>query len=289
MDQAERLRHKMMAIDKISCKTIAVVSGKGGVGKSNFSTNFSIALAQLGHKVLVVDMDIGMGNIHILLGKSARNSLTHYLQGECTIQEVIHQDTYGIDFIAGGSGMSSILRWSDFMFERLIFAFNELQKNYDYILFDMGAGATEWSLQFIMAVDDIVVISTTEPTSVTDAYSMMKYIHTKDESKQYYVVSNRAFTIVEGQDSLQRLATTMQRFLNNTIQALGVIPEDMQVRKAIQQQKPFKALYPSAHASKAIDRIARIYVNGLQDEHMAQQTHEPFLSKLRNLFSKGRA
>lgn len=287
MDQAEMLRHKMLTTKEEQCKTIAVVSGKGGVGKSNFSTNFSIGLAQLGHKVLIVDMDIGMGNIHILLGKSARNNLTHYLQGKCTIQEVIHQDTYGIEFIAGGSGMSSILRWSDFMFERLIFAFNELQKNYDYILFDMGAGATEWSLQFIMAVDDIVVVSTTEPTSITDAYSMMKYIHTKDSSKQYHVVSNRAFTIGEGQEMLNRLSQTMQRFLNNSIHMLGVIPEDMQVRKAIHQQVPYKHLFPNTSASKAINRIIRSYLNGSQNEEV--DSTAPFLSKLRNLFSKGRA
>lgn len=289
MDQASILRRKMQNQPENICRTLAIVSGKGGVGKSNFTTNFAISLAEVGHKVLIVDMDLGMGNIHILLGKTARNSLTNYLQGECSIQEIIHNDEPNLDFIAGGSGMASILRWSDLMFERLIFAFNELQKNYDYILFDMGAGATEWSLQFIMSVEDIVVVSTTEPTSITDAYSMMKYIHKKDENKQFFLVCNRALSHDEGITTVERLKTTMQRFLGKEVISLGVIPEDLHVRKAIHQQEPFKKRYPNCIASKSINAIVKRYVNEEIDRPLVESGANQFLTKLRGLFSKGGA
>lgn len=289
MDQASILRRKMQNQPQNICKTIAVVSGKGGVGKSNFTTNFALTLAEVGHKVLIVDMDLGMGNIHILLGKTARNSLTSYLHGECSIQEIIHEDEANLDFIAGGSGMASLLRWSDLMFERLIFAFNELQKNYDFILFDMGAGATDWSLQFIMSVEDIIVVSTVEPTSITDAYSMMKYIHKKDENKQFFLVCNRAFSHDEGITTIERLKTTMQRFLNKEIIALGVIPEDLHVRKAINQQIPFKKKFPNAHATKAINSIMKRYIDDDVNKPLVDSQGNQFLTKLKGLFSKGGA
>lgn len=289
MDQASILRRKMQNQPQNICRTLAVVSGKGGVGKSNFTTNFALTLAEVGHKVLIVDMDLGMGNIHILLGKTARNSLTNYLHGECSIQEIIHQDETNLDFIAGGSGMSSLLRWSDLMFERLIFAFNELQKNYDFILFDMGAGATDWSLQFIMSVEDIIVVSTAEPTSITDAYSMMKYIHKKDENKQFFLICNRAFSHDEGISTIERLKTTMQRFLGKEIVGLGVIPEDMHVRKAINQQIPFKKKYPNSMASKAINAIVKRYVNDDINKPLVDRQSNQFLTKLKGLFSRGGA
>lgn len=289
MDQAALLRQKMQGQVQTTCKTIAVVSGKGGVGKSNFTTNFSLALTGLKQRVLIVDMDLGMGNIHILLGKTARNSLTNYLQGECSIQEIIHHDDENLDFIAGGSGMSSLLRWSDFMFERLIFAFNELQKNYDFILFDMGAGATEWSLQFIMSVDDVIVVSTTEPTSITDAYSMMKYIHNKDQNKNFQLICNRALSAGEGLNTLARLKTTMSRFLAKEVLELGVILEDMHVRKAINQQVPYKRLYPNCVASKAIGEIAERYLSNDGNQIIQVIETNQFLSKLKGLFSKGRS
>lgn len=289
MDQASILREKMQRKSENTCRTLAVVSGKGGVGKSNFTTNFALSLAEVGHRVLIVDMDLGMGNIHILLGKTAKNSLTHYLQGDCAIEEVIHREESNLDFIAGGSGMSSLLRWSDVMFDRLIFAFNELQKNYDFILFDMGAGATEWSLQFIIAVDDIIVVSTTEPTSITDAYSMMKFVHNKDAEKKFYLICNRAYTHQEGLVTLERLKTTMHRFLAKDTISLGVIPEDLHVHKAIVQQTPYKKKFPNCAASKAVTNIAKRYLNEESNQPIVAVQSNQFLSKLKGLFSKGGA
>ncbi|MEK5485593.1 MinD/ParA family protein [Lysinibacillus sp. FSL M8-0355] len=288
-DQAETLRLKMMRQQGELGRAIAVVSGKGGVGKSNFTMNFAITLAQKGKRVAIVDMDIGMGNIHILIGKNASYSLKDYLEGNKLLDEVIFEGPYDLKYISGGSGMTSVLDWSQSMFERLIHAFEQLQKNYDYILFDMGAGATNWSLDLLTSIDEIIVISTAEPTSITDAYSMMKYIHVRDPEKEFYILCNRAFSKEEGIETNERLKITMKRFLDKEITILGSLPEDPVVRKAVREQVPFSLAYPDALISKTLQLIVvRFMEHRAEEIHAHEQTAKNFLSKLRSIFSKGR-
>ncbi|MEK4228751.1 MinD/ParA family protein [Solibacillus sp. FSL H8-0538] len=287
-DQAEKLRMKMLESQGALGRSIAVVSGKGGVGKSNFSTNFATLLAQEGKKVVIVDMDIGMGNIHILIGKSVQYSLKDYLEGDLTIEEVMFEGPNGLKYISGGSGMSELMEWSGDMFDRLIQAFEQLQKSFDYILFDMGAGATNWSLDLLTSVDEIIVISTAEPTSIMDAYSMMKYIHLKDNHKTFYLLCNRAFTREEGQETLNRLKSVMERFLSKEVVILGSLPEDPVVRKAVKSQVPFAIMYPDAPISKTLKQIVGRFIH-----HQTEEVHAPiesnkFLSRLKSIFSKGR-
>ncbi|KPN93137.1 MinD/ParA family protein [Lysinibacillus sp. ZYM-1] len=288
-DQAETLRLKMMRQQGELGRAIAVVSGKGGVGKSNFTMNFAISLAQKGKKVVVVDMDIGMGNINILIGKNASNSLKDYLEGNKLLEEVIFEGPYGLRYISGGSGMTSVFNWSEMMFEQLIYAFEQLQKNYDYILFDMGAGATNWSLDLLTSIDEIIVISTAEPTAITDAYSMMKYIHVRDADKQFYILCNRAFSKEEGMETNDRLKLTMKRFLDKEVTILGSLPEDPVVRKAVREQVPFSLAYPDALISKTLQLIVvRFMEHRAEEIHAHDQTARKFLTKLRSIFSKGR-
>lgn len=284
-DQAESLRMKMQ--QKSLGKSIAVVSGKGGVGKSNFTTNFSNILATYDKKVIIVDMDIGMGNIHILLGKGSRNSLKDYLQGEASLEQVIFEGSNGLHYISGGTGLAGLLEWTELMFDRLIAAFESLQTIYDYILFDMGAGATNWSLDLLVAVDDIIVVATTEPTSITDAYSMMKYIHYKDREKNFYLLCNRVLTREEGTDTLNRLKQTMSRFLSKDVTILGSLPEDKLVRQAVKRQVPFSVLYPNAPITKTLKEITYRYMKGNIQEVVAPNPSNKFISKLRSIFSKG--
>jgi len=288
-DQAETLRLKMMRQQGELGRAIAVVSGKGGVGKSNFTMNFAISLAQKGKKVVVVDMDIGMGNINILIGKNASNSLKDYLEGNKLLEEVIFEGPYGLRYISGGSGKTSVFNWSEMMFEQLIYAFEQLQKNYDYILFDMGAGATNWSLDLLTSIDEIIVISTAEPTAITDAYSMMKYIHVRDADKQFYILCNRAFSKEEGMETNDRLKLTMKRFLDKEVTILGSLPEDPVVRKAVREQVPFSLAYPDALISKTLQLIVvRFMEHRAEEIHAHDQTARKFLTKLRSIFSKGR-
>lgn len=287
-DQAEKLRMKMLESKGTLGRSIAVVSGKGGVGKSNFSTNFATLLAQKGKKVVILDMDIGMGNIHILIGGSVQYSLKDYLEGNSSIQEVMYEGPNDLQYIAGGSGMSAILEWSKEMFDRLIEAFEYLQKSFDYILFDMGAGATSWSLDLLTSVDEIIVISTAEPTAITDAYSMMKYIHLKDSEKQFYILCNRAFSCEEGQDTLNRLSGAMHKFLSKEVKTLGFLPEDPIVRKAVREQVPFTIAYPDAPISKKMQLIVSKFIHHGMEEVNVQVKPKNFLSRLKSIFSKGR-
>lgn len=285
-DQAETLRLKMLKSQGKLSKSIAIVSGKGGVGKSNFSTNFAHALLAKGKKVIIIDMDIGMGNIHILLGMAPRNSLTDYLLNKKEIDEVVNEAPGGLSFISGGSGLDMVIEWSAAMFDRLIQAFEYLQQGYDFILFDMGAGATQRSIELIVAVDEIIVISTTEPTSITDAYSMMKFICLQDPEKVFSIVSNRVSKGDDGNDAVTRLQYAMRKFLGKETKILGFLPEDSVVHKAVLAQEPFILLYPKAPISKRMMAIAETFVSPSSEEEFNQG--EGFLSKMRSIFAKGR-
>lgn len=287
-DQAETLRMKILESQGALGRSIAVVSGKGGVGKSNFITNFAINLANRGKKVVIVDMDIGMANIHILIGQPAQYNLKDYLEGKVTFTDILYSGPYNIHYISGGSALASVVEWSNEMFEALIAGFEMLQKNFDFILFDMGAGASNWSLDLLKSIDEIIVISTSEPTSITDAYSMMKYIHLKDRDKRFYLLCNRVYTNEEGQETLIRLKNTMRKFLSKDVYILGALPEDQAVRKAVIEQVPFTISYPKANVSKSLIEIVNRFVDQQINEEYAPVPSNTFLSKLRRIFSKGR-
>lgn len=287
-DQAEKLRLKILESQGTLGRSIAVVSGKGGVGKSNFTTNFATLLAKTGKKVVILDMDIGMGNVHVLMGRTAKYSFKDYLDGELPLEDVMFEAPEEVKYISGGSGMASLMEWSDATFRRLIGALETLQKDYDFVLFDMGAGIADWSLDLLTSIDEIIVISTAEPTSIMDAYSMMKYIHLKDNSKKFYILCNRAFTIEEGRDTTNRLKTVMERFLEKEVAILGSLPEDAVVRKAVRQQALFSTLYPDAPISLTMKKIVEQFLKEQKEEVHATVSSNKFLSKLKSIFSKGR-
>jgi len=283
-DQAEELRMKMLRSQNRLGRSIAVVSGKGGVGKSNFSINFSTTLSGQSKKVVLIDMDIGMGNIHILLGKSVPFNLKDYLIGDQPLESVMFDGPNDLQYISGGSGLSGVMEWTEEMFNRLIEAFEYLQKNFDYIVFDMGAGATSQTLDLLMSVDDIIVITTAEPTSITDAYSMMKYIYYKDAEKKFYLICNRAFSVEEGAETTGRLKLAMSKFLAKEITVLGVLPEDTVVRKAVREQTPFSILYPHAEITKKLKKIVYTFTD-LEDSTEETPRNNNFISRLKSLFS----
>lgn len=263
-------------------KTIAVVSGKGGVGKSNISTNLSILLGKEEKKVLLFDLDIGMGNIHILLGSHHTYSIMDYIEEkELDIDTIICENVHGISYISGGNGLKNIVEWNESHIERFFEVMEYAVQKYDYIVFDMGAGATKETLEFIMAMDEIIVVTTPEPTSITDAYSMIKYIYLRDHDKPFNLICNRAELKKEGIQTITRLQETVRKFLHKEIVLLGVLPEDSTVRKAVIHQVPLVVGYPSSHMTISL----RTMLHQLTGEsNQSESKPSGFLKSMRNVF-----
>ncbi|MGD6803039.1 MinD/ParA family protein [Rossellomorea vietnamensis] len=281
-DQAQSLRLKILEAQSRNAKTIAIVSGKGGVGKTNFAVNFSLALQKEGKKVLLFDLDIGMGNIHIILGRQPDKTIADFINDPFSdIEDIIYHDEEGASYISGGNGLQNILEWDEEDVERLLNALSELTHSYDYIVFDMGAGAAQHTMEILMAVEDIFVVTTPEPTAVTDAYSMMKYIYLKDSCKQFYLICNRAETEKEGTETLNRLKQAMSKFLNTEVHLFGVLPEDAAVRKAVTRQVPLLNSYPQSSIVLSLNRLLSQYLAGITTFTPAEK--KGFVSNLKRL------
>lgn len=264
-DQAETLRQlvKLHSTDEslLSTRCISVASGKGGVGKSNFSLNFALSLKRLGKKVLIIDADIGMANIDVLMGTSSKYNLYHLIKNEKTIWDIISLGPEGIHYIAGGSGLLDLVRLSDREINRFAVEIGKLQGQYDYIIFDTGAGLSKETTQFIVASDETIVVTTPEPTSVTDAYALIKMVNSINPEQAFKLIVNRSTTVEEGKSSANNFISVSKRFINLEIPFLGMIVDDQHVSKAVKKQVPLLMLYPDSAASKSIISIAKNYLN----------------------------
>lgn len=267
MDQAQSLRNLMSSktvespkSEPRSAKFITVTSGKGGVGKSNFTLNFALALQRLGRKVLVFDADIGMANIDVLMGVRSKFNLSHLLSGEKQINEIIEKGAGSLPYIAGGSGLTSLFSLSD---KDLIYFTDQIQKvatDMDYILFDTGAGLSKETLQFIMSADECIVVTTPEPTSITDAYALIKVVHGMEEDVSFKLVVNRAENEKEAVQTSDKIRLVTSRFLNLEIPLLGFVSDDSHVSQSVKKQVPFSIHSPGCLASKDIQNLAQRYM-----------------------------
>jgi flagellar biosynthesis protein FlhG len=269
-DQAEALRHlvkqqELQEEGRIT-RILTVTSGKGGVGKSNFSLNFALTLQRMGKKVLIFDADIGMANIDVLMGIRSTYSLYHLLKQEKTIWEIVQEGPGGIHFIAGGSGFKDLLDLTPEQlngFEREI---GKLHGAYDVILFDTGAGLSRETIKFITAAQETFVVTTPEPTSITDAYALIKMVKSMDYDISFKLIVNRAADQREGKQTAEKISMVAERFLQSTLPTMGIVPDDPLVPKAVKRQVPFTIAFPDGAASIAIERIAKQYLELPQSE-----------------------
>ncbi|MEO3945085.1 MinD/ParA family protein [Gorillibacterium sp. CAU 1737] len=299
-DQAERLRRlvesRMQGSTSPSLdpqkerdtRVITVTSGKGGVGKSNFTLNFSIALQQLGYQVLIFDADIGLANIDVLMGISPSYSLYHLLKKEKSIFDIVQIGYGGVRFIAGGSGFTDLLRLSDEELNDFAEQVSLLNGHFDFILFDTGAGLSKETLKFILAAHETFVVTTPEPTSLTDGYAIIKMVHQMEGGVPFQLVINRVTDEKEGKVTSEKISLVAKRFLGIDIPTLGYIKDDVHVSRAVRKQIPFTAAYPGSDAAKEIRVIAERYA-GL---HRASRQNSPapgikgFLSKMLRLLNQ---
>ncbi|MFS0643476.1 MinD/ParA family protein [Siminovitchia sp. 179-K 8D1 HS] len=281
-DQAESLRLKMRQKAKNAARTLAVVSGKGGVGKSNISSNMAVILAKKGYKVLVFDLDIGMGNVHLLLGGSAPKTMGDFIFNGEPLSQIVQEGPFGVSYVAGGNGLYDAVEMDGNTVKMFLAGFQMFQETYDYLIFDMAAGAGQSLLSILLAADDLIVVTTPEPTAVMDAYSIMKLAHLQNENTRFLVMCNRTDNDKQGQETFLRLQQAMRRFLQKEIDLLGILPEDRHVRKAVLDYSPVYCVYPRSPVSvkleHAVDRLTGR--NGLNGEMKS----DSFISRLRKLF-----
>ncbi|CAH0346172.1 MinD/ParA family protein [Bacillus sp. CECT 9360] len=284
MDQAENLRNRLKQQNLRSvARTIAVISGKGGVGKSNFSLNFAITLSKKGHSVLLFDMDIGMGNIDILMGNISGMSIIDFFEYGKTLKEIISSGPENVSVIAGGTGLTKLFELEEQLFDRFLEEFNGLLGDYDYIIFDMGAGINDDSTKFMLCVDDLIVITTPEPTAVMDAYSAMKYLNSINQELPFFLVCNRVLSDMEGQETVKRIQNALHKFLQKEIIPLGFLPDDKSVSKAVTNQIPFVLYNSESIVSKSLlDIVARYEAGEFKDNLSLKKSH--FLGKLKSYF-----
>ncbi|PYZ93128.1 cobyrinic acid a,c-diamide synthase [Salipaludibacillus keqinensis] len=291
-DQADALRHKMIGTKLSSTnegrngKVIAVVSGKGGVGKSNFVVNFSLGLQKKQKKVLIIDLDIGMANIDILLGQSSAYSIVDMIEREMSIWSVIEKGPLGLSYVAGGSGLSSIFEMDR---EKAEFFFNQmesLQEEFDYIFLDMGAGVTSSSTHFILSAHEIFLVTTPEPTSITDAYGMIKYIDIQDAKLPISIIINRAHSKKDSDNTSRNVINVTKQFLNKDLSYLTTLPDDEIVWKSVRSQKPFMLFAPRSKPSIAIEKAIQQYLNDNPFDQTKEKLVPSFVAKLKKLMRK---
>ncbi len=267
VDQAEGLRQLVaLNADTSSTQIITIASGKGGVGKSNVAANLSIALAQLGKRVVILDADLGLANINVIMGIIPQYNLSHVLNGEKKLIEIGVEVDEGITVIAGASGFSSLAnidheKQSDFIAQLNDYA------TFDYAIIDAAAGIHNGVLDFMAASDISLIVTTPEPTAITDAYGMIKAVSTRTREITLGLLVNRIRTFTEGNNVSNRIISISSQFLQVPIKNYGYIFEDNAVVKSVFQQKPFIAAFPGSKASSCIKNIARkISVNDSEEK-----------------------
>lgn len=261
-DQAEKLRNMMDRKENDSnphpknTRIIAVSSGKGGVGKTSLVVNLAIALSKTGKKVMIMDADLGMANVDIMLGLVPRYTLNDVLKGDKTLGEVVITGAEGINIIPGCSGLFEMENISLLQKQNLVKELESCAQEMDYILIDTGAGISSIVLGFIAAADDVLIVITPEPTSITDGYAIIKILSKFKLHQKAYLVVNMASNMQEAEDSAQKIETVANKYLDIDIIRLGVINYDNTVKKAIKEMTPFIIKYPRSQVSKDVMLIA---------------------------------
>ncbi len=264
MDQAENLRRIMQQQKEVSkepARVIAVTSGKGGVGKSSVSVNLAIQFKRLGKNVIILDADFGLANVEVMFGVIPRYNLSDLLYNGKELKEIICDGPEGIKFISGGSGIANLANFDKEQVKRLIAKLSELEQMADVVIIDTGAGINPSVMEFLISSPETILVTTPEPTSVTDSYALLKALSMTEgfdeKSTKIKMIANRVLDEKDGKALYEKLGMVVMKFLNMNIEFLGTVPQDNYITKAIMKQKPVSIMYPNAVSSKHFETIVQ--------------------------------
>ena len=266
MDQASGLRNIIKANQtRPLARVITVTSGKGGVGKSNTAINLAVQFRKMGQRVIILDADFGLANIEIMFGTVPKHNLCDLIYQGKNIKEIITWGPGEVGFISGGSGIAGLSNLSRDYLIYIIQNLAELDAIADIIIVDTGAGISDAVLEFLVASGEILLVTTPEPTSITDSYSLLKALNRHPrfsvEESKIKVIANKVFEPSEGNALFNKLNVVVQRYLKIPITYLGYVPQDERLSQAVMQQTPVSLANPTAKSAKAYENIAAILMN----------------------------
>ena len=287
MDQAQQLRNitkQQNMQQQHLARVITVTSGKGGVGKSNMSVNMAIQLSRLGKKVIILDADFGLANVEVMLGTRPKYNMADMIFGGKDIRDVICKGPENIGFISGGSGIKELSNLSKDQISGIINMMCGLDSLAGIIIIDTGAGISDAVIDMVLASSEVLLVTTPEPTSITDAYALLKTINKTPgfnaENTRIRMIGNRTLNMSDGYDLYNKLNSVVERFLNMKMEYLGAVPFDVNLTKAVMRQQPVSIAYPNTPAVKSIKAMAKTLIDMEQSETKSVRTG------LSGLFSK---
>lgn len=276
VDQASGLR-QMSQVKPV--RVIAVTGAKGGVGKTNISVNLATSLARMGKNVMLMDADLGLANVDVMLGLHASYDLRHVISGERSLEEILIQGPGGVQIVPSASGVTRMAELSNAEHIGLIRAFSELSQPVDVLLVDTAAGISDSVVSFSKAAQEVLVVVCDEPTSITDAYALIKVLSRDHGVERFHVVANMVKDKVQGEELFFKISRVAERFLDVSLRYLGAVPFDEQLRKSVQRQTAVVEAAPRSKASKALTRIAE-QIDRWPQPHVASGNLEFFVERL---------
>ncbi len=286
MDQAEQLRiikASSQNQNRPLARVITVTSGKGGVGKSNTAINLAIWFRRLGKKVIILDADFGLANIEIMFGTVPKHNLCDLIYQGKNIKEIITWGPMEVGFISGGSGIAGMSNLSRDYLAYIIQNLTELDAMADIIIVDTGAGIADAVLEFLVASEEILLMTTPEPTSITDSYSLLKALYRhpryRQEMTKVKMIANRVDKEDEGEVLYEKLNAVVARYLKIPMDYLGSVPQDAQLAKAVMQQVPVSLQNQTARSSAAYERIAKRLLD-IEEEKQPKRGMAEFLAHI---------
>lgn len=267
-------------------KVIAVTSGKGGVGKTSITVNLAIALSQKGFRVVIIDADLGLSNIDVVFGIVPQYSLMDSVNSEKSLLDILCDGPSNIKFISGGSGVQELVNLDKNSIEAFIANMSQLDNIADYILIDTGAGLSDTVMNFVLSAEEVLLVITPEPTSITDAYALVKTVSRISKDCMIKVLINRADDENEAKSVYNNFAMVADRFLGMKLDTLGYLPNDQFFTKSVKLQKPYLISYPKNFTSKLINDIAdSIAKKDLNQYNVTQPGIKGFLNRFVGLFT----